>query len=381
MSTEEALAAMNAALGDAIAPDTTAGDTNHEAAGDDEAQHGTEHEAAGDEEAAAGDDAAAEEGEALEGAAAEKAIAEGRERNADGTFKKAEAKPDGEKPAAEAKLDKDGKPIPEKKAADPLNDPIPKDLKQETQERMRSLIKTAKESAEKATQFETDFNYLTQGIAATGATPEQYGETLSWLAMFNSNDPAQQAKALELVETVADRLSTLLGKERTVGDPLGQHEDLKAAVKSGQTTLAFAKEIARTRNATNFRSELTTQATTQATQQEANARELSNARKALTDLEGTLQSTDPDYAAKRAILVPVLKTIFPTIPPAQWKAKFEEAYRTVKVPRAAARSASAGTGGAPANQPMRAGKNPAGGQARAPASMGEAINAALAGMK
>src|SRR5208337_2173710 len=98
---------------------------------------------------------------------------------------------------------------------------------------------------------------------------QQYGETLSWLALFNSNDPKQQEKALELVESVAERLATLLGKERTIGDPLAQHGDLKDAVAKGQTTLQFAKEIARIRNNQTFRTELQTNASAEAQAKEA----------------------------------------------------------------------------------------------------------------
>lgn len=290
-----------------------------------------------------------------------------RERNADGTWK---AK-------AEAKLDKDGKPIVEPKKADPVNDPIPKDLKKDTQERIRTLIDTTKTVTAERDTIKQNFDFMVNGIQATGATPAQYGETLSWLALFNSNDPKQQEKALELVETVAERLATLLGKERTVGDPLGAHADLKEAVAKGQITAQYAKEIARTRNGQTFRTEIATNASQEQQQQQQAAEEERQGRAALTELEATLSASDPDYAAKKRILVPSLKPIMATIPWGQKKDKFLAAYRALQLPKGVTVNKPKG---APVNQPLRAGKQPAGGQTKAPSSMLEAISGALGSM-
>ena len=315
-------------------------------------------ESEGEPETPEGEDPEAEETE-------EEAAARGAERGADGKFKKKveEEKPEGEKPKVEPKK------------ADPVNDPIPRDLKKETQERIRTLIDTTKTVTAERDQIKQDFDFLIKGVESTGASPEQYGETLSWLALFNSNNPQQQEKALELAENVAERLAMLLGKERSVGDPLSAHSDLKDAVAKGQITAQYAKEIARTRNGQQFRTEINTNATQEQQRQQAAAQELTSARQSLTELEATLQGTDPDYEAKKAILVPALKPVFASIPPSQWKAKFQEAYKAINVPRVAPKPK-----GAPVNQPLRAGKQPAGGQTKAPSSMLEAISGALGSM-
>src|SRR6266403_719584 len=102
------LDAVNDALGDQIAPTETGEAETPEP----EVPEGDEPEG----ETPEGDEP---EGETPEG---EKEPEQGpngeRERNADGTWKKVEA----------AKVDKDGKSIVEPKKADPVNDPIPKDL-------------------------------------------------------------------------------------------------------------------------------------------------------------------------------------------------------------------------------------------------------------
>lgn len=289
------------------------------------------------------------------------------ERNADGTFKKAEPKSD----------DKQGDKPVEPKKPDAVNDPIPKDLKQETRERIQTLIKTAKESQAAVEKIQTDFNYMVNGIQATGATPAQYGETLSWLSLLNSGDPAQQTKALELIESVADRLATFLGKERTVSDPLKGHADLIDAVQKGQTTKALATEIARHRNSTGFRTELTATATREQQTQQQHQAAVQTARNELTALEQMLMKSDPQYEAKKAMLVPILQPILKNLPPTQWKAAFESAYAQAKVAAAPRAKAS----GIPKNQPLRAG-SPAGGGARgAPKSMLDAVSDALGSMQ
>jgi hypothetical protein len=287
-----------------------------------------------------------------------------RERNPDGTWKKAEAK-------AEPKVDE--KKEPPKK--DPINDPIPKDLKKETSERIRTLIDTTKTATAERDEIKQNFDYMVNGIQATGASPEQYGETLSWLALFNSRDPVQQEKALELVESVAERLATLLGKERVVGDSLAAHADLKEAVRTGKLTAEYAKEIARTRNGQQFRTELTTSATQAEQQRQQAAQEEHNGRTALTELENTLRATDPDYEAKKAILVPALKATMASVPWSQKAAKFQEAYRTLNIPKAAAPVKPR----MPVNQPLRA-KQPSGGGVKQPSSALDAMGAALANM-
>jgi hypothetical protein len=359
MSEKTVLDAVNTALGDAVdAPTETEELETPEPEGEETETPEPEGEPEGETEPEA------EETD-------EEAEARGAERNPDGTFKKKDPKAEEKAPEGEKKPE--AKKEPPKK--DPVNDPIPENLKKETSERIRSLIDIAKTTTGERDAIKKDFDYLIQGVQATGATPAQYGETLSWLALFNSRDPAQQEKALELVESVAERLATLLGKERVVGDPLGAHQDLKDAVKTGQITAQYAKEIARTRNGQQFRTELQTGAQNEAQRQQQAQFEEQQGRQSLTDLEATLMASDPQYAQKKALLVPALKPIMAQIPWSQKKDKFLEAYRALQLPSAAARPAAT----APKNQPLRP-KNPAGGQAKAPSSMLEAISGALGSM-
>jgi hypothetical protein len=111
--------------------------------------------------------------------------------------------------------------------------------------------------------------------------------------------------------------------------------------------------------------------------------EEADARAGLTALGDTLASTDPQYAQKKAQVVQTLQPLFRKgadgryiVPPRQWVSGFQEAYKNLKLPA----PASTGRSAIPKNQSLRAGKQPAGGQTRAPSNMLEAINGALGAM-
>lgn len=329
-----------------------------------------------------GDDQGGEQGsDDAEGAESDDEGQEGDEagaqRGPDGKFVKKGAEPEkpGEKPADKAAA----------KKPDHVNDPIPKDLKPGTQERMRYLVNETKKLTAERERIQGDFNYMIEGIKATGTSPDQYREVLSFMALFNSGDVKQQEQALELIESLADRLATSLGKDRTITDPLAAHADLKAEVQAGKLTAERAKEIARHRNQGAFRQEITSAARTEQEQAQTAQREKEQARLDLNDLETQLSRTDREYAAIKAQLLPALKPIFATLPARQWKEAFVQAYSNVKATRQAAAAARTRQ---PGSQPMRGGRSVGGGgggqgggdMKSQPGSMLDAVSAALDSM-
>ncbi len=359
-SPQSALDAINEALG---VTDTAEDEEELESGNDDET---------GDD---AGDDIEEDEGETGN------ADDEGEEGEADDDGGEEGEQTDEEKAAAAAKaqseFNEDGtrKEPPGKKKPDPINDPIPKDLKQETQDRMRSLVKIAKEREAELTQSRETFDTVINGIKATGSTPEQYGEALSWLSLFNSPKVEDRKAAYELVEQVADRMATLLGIDRAVSDPLKGHQDLIDAVKGGKATMEMAKEVARTRNANKFTGDINAgQQRQQQTEQQARA-EHEQAKTDLNTFDKEMRAKDPLYDAKRKLIVPILQPLFKTIPKSQWAQAYKQAYAQARV------QPKGKINGAPRGQPLRANKNPAGGQSRAPSSALEAMNAGIARAK
>lgn len=337
-------------------------------------------------EVAGGDKSPGKEGEVAEPPKYADLVTEGAklgvsQRHADGRIKSAVelateiAAKKGDGKAGEAKAGA--------KQPDAVADPIPKDAKLETQQRIRTLIDRTKEAETRATEAQQNFDYMVNGLQAVGATPEQYGETLSFLALFNSQDVKQQGQALEILEGMADKLSTFLGIERKSTDPLAAHPDLQQALAKREITPTLAKEVARQRNQGTFRTEINTAAANSQQQQQTAQREFQTARADLNTLETSLKATDPLYARKKAQIVPILKPLFAKLAPSQWKATFEEAYRSVRVAAMPPRRQQV-----PVHQPLRAGKNPAGSGASASGGTGmasgsgpkdimEAVNAAL----
>lgn len=279
--------------------------------------------------------------------------------------------------AAKSEFNADGtrKEPAKKKAADPINDPIPKDLKQETSDRMRALVKIAREKDAEVSQVRGDFDTIINGIKASGATPEQYGETISWLSLFNSPKMEDRKAAYELVENVADRMATLLGIDRTVSDPFKNHPDLKTALAARQITPELARETARHRDAAAFKGQLDT--SVQQRQQTENQKQEAHekAKTELNTFDKEMRIKDPLYDAKRKLIVPILQPIFKTLPKEQWAEAYKKAYANARVqPK--------GNGAKkPASQPIRGGKQPAGGHVRQAGSAMEAMNAALSSMK
>jgi hypothetical protein len=364
-SPESALDAINEALGitDAIEDEETNAD-GQDAGEDGVAGEEPESDDSGDDEGEAADDADAEaeddegegeEGEQTDEEKAAKAAAKS-EFNADGTRK--------EKPGA--------------KKPDPINDPIPKDLKQETSDRMRSLIKIAKEKEAEVAQVRGDFDTIINGIKASGASPEQYGEAISWLSLFNSPKVEDRRAAYDLVENVAERMATLLGIDRTTPDPFKNHPDLKTAVANKQITPELARETARHRDATAFKGSLEQGQRQQQLTAQQQKEESDKARADLNAFDVEMRGKDPLYDAKRKIIVPILQPIFKTLPKSQWAQTYKDAYARAKVqPKGiAAKGAKK-----PQLQPLRGNKQPAGGRVREPASALEAMNGALSSMK
>lgn len=281
------------------------------------------------------------------------------------------------------KLGPDGKPLPvaDKKAADPVNDPIPDEVKGRTRERMQSLIATVKEKDEHiAIQ-----NQLVDAISATGATEAEFGAMLGYMKWIHSDKPEDLRQARDLLMAELEGLSLKLGEAAPGIDFLAKFPDLQEKVNNGQITTEDAKEIALHRQRTSVE---TTRRTMQQTQEQT-AAAATAARNAgiaeLNELGKTLNETDPDFATKHEILKPILSSLG-QLPPAKWKAAFTSAYKAI-TPQQVARfqatgnaapAAGAKLGQKPAgNQPLRGNKVPTGGQDRQATSLLDAVNAAI----
>jgi hypothetical protein len=332
-------------------------------------------------------DGLGDEGESPPEEGAEPAAGDGKDAGADKAADGKPGEPAGKKPGDERSADDKAKDDAAAAAAakkpDAVNDPIPPTLAKETQDRIRTLIKTTKDTEAKATEATKQLDYIVDGVRATGMNPQQYGEVLSFMQLFNSGDPKQQETALGLIENIADRLASLLGKERTTSDPIKNFPDLVAAVAQGQMTRAWAGQMASARRQQTTRSEIETTARTAQSTEAAYAQEKETARVDMNKWETETAAKDPQFKLLAPKLIKELREDYQNVPPKEWLPRFQQAYRVAKAAAGPVRSTTTGQfvkGGVPVSQPLRARSSAAGG-AGAPKTALDAMDAALASMK
>jgi len=167
-------------------------------------------------------------------------------------------------------------------------------------------------------------------IAATGASPQQFGAVMGYLSAINSGDPKRMTEVFDGLMQEVKWLGQRIGREVPgLLDPLEQHRDLAKEVADGDLPRARALEIAQQREAAARTSELTQRQ--QAEQQQRQQQEQASAQ-ALTQLQSVgdrLRASDPAFAQKMAYLQPTLQIIQQSMHPSQWADAAERAYRAL----------------------------------------------------
>jgi len=215
-----------------------------------------------------------------------------------------------------------------KKELDHVNDPIPKELSERAQERIRSLISYVKERDEALTVQ----GNLISAIQGTGTTAEEFASTIRYLQAFHSQDPKELELALSILQQNMENIALRLGRDVPGVDFLAEHKDLQDAVRYGQITREHANELARARTATARAQRLSQERETTTQAQHKAEAEKNAAISNLNELGVHLAKTDPDYQRKYDLIVGPLKEAFARIPPSQWRETFDSAYAAVKLP-------------------------------------------------
>lgn len=192
-------------------------------------------------------------------------------------------------------------------------------LKERAAERFQELHSQARagaEARERVGQWE-------QTVASTGATPEQYGQTLRYLSDINSGDPKRMGEAYERMQGELQWLGKQLGREAPGFDPLTAHADLAGKVGSGDLSRDAALEIAR------YRQNDQLQASNVQAQQQRYQQQLESTQglAQVQQLGQTLRASDPAFEQKMAMLAPTLGLIQNNLAPAQWAAALHQAYQ------------------------------------------------------
>lgn len=260
---------------------------------------------------------------------------------------------------------------------DDLDGAPEKEWSKRTQERFGRLSSRVRDAEERAGHSDQLF----QRIASTGVSPEQFGQTMTFLRLFHSKNPTDNQQAYEFLKREVEGMALKLGIDDPMVDVLRGHEDLKAKVAAGQMQAKDARELAMQRNRAANEAHNTQQRQQQEQQQQAHTAARTAAVSALDALGAQLKASDPNYQAKYDALVGPLKEVFKTIPPSQWVDTFKRAYAAAKVaaPAPVVPKTVVPTVKTPVvvkQQPMRA-KTPSGEGKQQPKSVDEAISAAL----
>ena len=180
----------------------------------------------------------------------------GEDEGAAGKPDGADGKPaDGKGDTDEAKAAAEAAAAAAAKKPDALNDPVPKDVAPATQERIRTLIKATKEAETQRAEATQNLDFIVNGVKGAGMSPAQFGETLSFMSVYNSGN---FEKAIEMLEPFLDNMYALAGKERPAHDPLKGFPDLAEAVRVGHMTRQWASQLAASRRQQQTRSTIET---------------------------------------------------------------------------------------------------------------------------
>jgi hypothetical protein len=289
-------------------------------------------------------------------------------------------KPDGDKedlPGGDKPADADGAtpkdPAPKDAGPDHVNDPIPKELAEKTQERIRSLADRTKVAEAAVTERTTELDEMITMVTETGTSGEQYGQVLGFMKLFNSDNEVDQRAAYKVMQTELATMAAKLGEPLVGEDPLAAHSDLQAEVEAGTLTGDRAIEIATIRGREKANALRTETGNADAAAQNDIEQAIVDAKGELAVYEQAKAKDDPQWLEKKAILVPALRSVMRTVHPSLWKSTFEEAYDKLVVVKKPAVLPKPKV-----PTPLRP-KAPAGEGAKEPTTMAEAIELSLGG--
>ena len=215
-------------------------------------------------------------------------------------------------------------------------------LKQKAAERFRELTAELKALAplrERAAEFEARGQQAERAqqweetVQSTGATPEQMGNALGYLAAVNSRDPAAMAQAYDFMQQEMAWLAKELGRSAPGYDPVADHADLAKRVEAGELSRSVAEELAQSRRMQAMQQD-NQQRQRQSSEQAAAVQQVEQqAMEQVQSLGVQLRTADPQhFDAKLKAIQPMMQMIQASLPPQQWAAAIQQAYMAAPTP-------------------------------------------------
>jgi len=347
----------------------------------------TELDKTGDEKAGTGDHAPADEGADKSKPGTDKPAADGKKEGAEGEPKSVEeavrkslglekpeaAGKDGEKkPEAKKPEVKPGEKKPEEKKPESDKKPDlyaePEGLKAKAKERFQELVTSHKEQTQQLQAMGQTIAGFRQMVKETGATEDQFVQSLDLLKLVNTN-PAEASKKLY---DMALNLALASNVEIPGVDFLKDFPDLTKQVDDREITPEAAREIAKGR-----REKATREAADRRTQeqQQLTERQRQEEQQTLTAIESFLmdkEKNDIDWPGKANLLLKAAQFAKVNLPMKSWLPYLQQQYEMIgETVAKTAGQANNGNG----KRPLR--PSPGGGGQEQPTTMQAAIKQSL----
>lgn len=233
--------------------------------------------------------------------------------------------------AGAAKPGADGKPadkpLEAKEKPDDLTKP-PEGLTPKAAERFQALANSNKELTGQLETASRQVEYIKTTFHQNAVRPEQFEQAAGLIGLINKGD---HEGALKILDEQRRLLSLAMGKPLPGVDALAEFPDLRAAVDGMQMTEANALELAKHRSAGKQAERQATMQTEATARQERTTKSVEAGTKAVDTFCNEMMSSDIDYAAIEAKLLPEIKGgLLEGVPPQQWRSIVEKTYKLLK---------------------------------------------------
>lgn len=173
-------------------------------------------------------------------------------------------------------------------------------------------------------------------IQSTGASPEQMGMALGYLAAVNSGDPTQMNKAFDAMADEVRQLGKRLGRKLEAMDPLEADPELLKRVKAGEVDRVEAERTLRAETEAKMLRDRQGRQDTKTAQQNAIASGLEAAKRLGAELSAAEEAAHPGqgeliYQAKMKALVPSIQLMRQHVAPEKWPEEIKRLYTAVQV--------------------------------------------------
>lgn len=214
---------------------------------------------------------------------------------------------------------------------------MPEGLAPKSQERFQALANGLKEREAERDEARNQVSYVREVFQTHGIQKEQFEQAAQILGAMNRGD---WQGALQALDEQRKQISLIIGQPLPGVDALAQFPDLRTAVDNLQVTEQHAMELARAR-AQQLASQQQQQRAQQVQQTQQQEQQAVQAATAEVDAYcKQLASTDMDYPAIEAQLLPAMKDLLAGVPPNRWKTAIETQYSLLKRMASTVRGAS-----------------------------------------